>query len=189
MPSTLKDKAKDKAKDAESRVATPDLVTGARVDYEVEVALSPERMWDLVTDVSRIGEWSPETVYSAWLGAESGWRRAGGRFVARNQYTPELSAEVVCVVTESERPRVFAWAVADDDGTVEHAGSLWRYEFRPGGSPDRTLVRQTFEHGPGDTGLRVAVERDPERVEVILRDRLDRLRGNMAATIAAMTRS
>ena len=181
MPSTVND--------AERRESTADPVTGARVDYEVEVGLSPERMWDLVTDVSRIGEWSPECVYGAWLGSEPGPPRAGSRFAARNQYTPTLSIAVECVVTEAERPGVFAWVVLDDEGTVEHAGSLWRYELRPGSAPDRTLVRHSFEHGLGITGLRVAVERDPARTAEVLRGRLDQLRRNMSATIAAMARS
>jgi uncharacterized protein YndB with AHSA1/START domain len=166
-----------------------DLVTGARVDLEVEVELPPERMWDLVTDVSRIGEWSPECVYGAWLGPRCGPPEVGSRFEARNQVSPEISFEVLCVVTEAERPRVFAWVVLDDEGTVEHAGSLWRYELRPGGSPGRTLVRHSFEHGTGITGLRVGVEKDPEHADEILRGRLDELRSNMSVTIAAMARS
>ncbi|HEY3868340.1 MAG TPA: SRPBCC family protein [Actinocrinis sp.] len=179
----------DTVEDAKSPDGGTDLVTGARVEYEAEVGLPPERMWALATDVSRIGEWSPECVQGAWLGSGPGLPRVGSRFEARNQYTPTVSIEVLCEVTEAAQPGVFAWAVLDDERTVEHAGSLWRYEFRPGSAPDRTLVRHSFEHGLGITGLRVAVDQDPAHAAEILRGRLDQLRGNMSATIAAMARS
>lgn len=181
MPNTLKN--------ATRPGRATDLVTGARVDYEVEVALPPGRMWDLVTDVPRIGQWSPECVSGAWLDSEPGRPRVGDRFKGHNEPTPTISFDVLCEVTEAEQPGVFAWAVLDDERTVEHAGSLWRYEFRPGGSPDRTLVRHSFEHGPGATGLRAAVDRDPAHAAEIVRGRLDQLRRNMIATLAAMARS
>ncbi|MEV0596362.1 SRPBCC family protein [Nonomuraea cavernae] len=156
-----------------------DGVTGARAEVEIVVPRSPDEMWALVTDVSRIGEWSPECTYGAWLDSPPG-PRVGARFEGRNRFGVTLS--VTCVVTESEPPHRFAWVVLDQAG---RHGSLWSYDLAPhaGG----TLVRHAFEHGPGMTGPRAAVERDPGNVAAIVDERLAQLRANMTATIKAMT--
>ncbi|WP_371482578.1 SRPBCC family protein [Kitasatospora sp. NBC_00315] len=162
-----------------------DLVTGATTEVELTVDLPPEQLWDLVSDVTRIGEWSPECVGAHWTRREGDRPRAGDRFRARNEYRDGFVATVECVVTEADRPSVFAWVVLDDDGVVDRPGSLWRYGLRPAGGG--TTVTHTFVHGPGLTGLRVGSERSPGRADDVVTGRLAELRRNMAATLRAMT--
>lgn len=38
----------------------------------VRIAAPAGRVWDLLTDVTRIGEFSPETFEAEWLGGASG---------------------------------------------------------------------------------------------------------------------
>ena len=45
----------------------------------VHIAAPPDLVWDLVSDVTRIGEYSPETFEAEWLDGASG-PRAGVRF-------------------------------------------------------------------------------------------------------------
>lgn len=92
------------------------------------------------------------------------------------------------VVTEVERPRTFAWVMLDRDGDPERPSSRWRYELEPGDSPDRTLVRHSFVHGPGQSGLREMIQSNPEIAELILDVRLGELRKHMTETLGAMTR-
>lgn len=158
-------------------------VTGARVDVGLTVDMPRDRVWELVTDVPRIGEWSPECRSAAWLGTTAPGRLLGARFEAYNRYPEGGSAWVTCVVTQAERPHRFAWVVLDDSGDPARPGSIWRYELLPADAPGRTLVRHTFVHGPGETGLREASRHDPAS----LSNRLTRLRRNMTSTIAAMT--
>ena len=159
-----------------------DGLTGAFTEVELVVDLPVERVWALVTDVGRTGEWSPECVFAAWRPGE--FARAGARFDARNEYAGGFAATVECVVTEAVRPSVFAWAVLDDERDVERPGSLWRYELaRVGGG---TRVRQRFTHGPGVTGLRAFMEDHPGRARSALEGRLAELRVNMSATLHAM---
>lgn len=157
-------------------------VTGARTEVEVLVELGVEQVWEVVTDVSRTGEWSPECYYAAWL---DGWNgpAVGARFEARNRFPDGLMTEVVCLVTVADPLRAFEWQVAGDSTSVPFA--IWRYELEARGA--KTLIRQSFTHGPGDSGMRAGVLADPQRAEEKLQRRLDQLNRNMRITIAAMT--
>jgi hypothetical protein len=159
--------------------------TGARVDVEVTVDKDPAVMWALVTDVGRIGEWSPECIGAFWL--DGGTLRRGAWFEGRNRSSGfEWSA--TCMVTEVERPTSFEWVVLDSARDPKRPGAIWRYELVPG-LPGQTIVRHSFVHGPGDTGVTEAMESDPDRSAALLQDRLNELRENMTVTIEAMARS
>jgi uncharacterized protein YndB with AHSA1/START domain len=155
-----------------------DVVTGTQVAIALTVPIPCERMWDLITAVDRIGEWSPEAVGGTW---DDGAQRPvpGARFIARNRYADGFVSTVTCVVIEAERPSTYAWTVLDDSGLV---GSTWRYELREGGEPGSTSVQHSFTHGPGITGARVGAEADPQA----LNRRLVTLCRNMTTTIGAM---
>lgn len=101
-----------------------------------------ERVWDLVTDVTRIGEFSPETFEAEWLQGATG--PAEGKLfrghVKRNQKGPVYWS--VCKVTECETNRVFGFAVMAGGKRLNN----WRYELEPheGG----TRVTESFELEP-----------------------------------------
>jgi uncharacterized protein YndB with AHSA1/START domain len=159
-------------------------VTGLTAAAEEVVAAGPELVWDLVADVTRVGEWSPECIRAAWLGEPAG-PRAGARFTGHNRFPDGFEYEVTCVVTEADRPRAFAWVVLDDSGDPARPSSLWRYRIDPlpgGGS----RVRQRFTHGPGDSFLRAAAAKAPDQAAEIIAARREMLRANMSATLRAM---
>ena len=159
-------------------------VTGLTVAVEEVIAAPPELVWDLVADVTRVGEWSPECIQVAWL-AEPGRPQPGARFTGHNRLPNGFEYEVTCVVTEADRPRAFAWAVLDDSGDLACPSSSWRYRIDPlpgGGS----LIRQRFTQGPGASYLREAAAMAPNRAADIIEARLGRLRANMSATLRAM---
>ncbi|GII65530.1 hypothetical protein Skr01_56150 [Sphaerisporangium krabiense] len=160
-------------------------VTGARVDLEVTVDLPPDRVWELITSVSRIGDWSPECRFEGWVG-EDGPVLPGTRFEARNR-RQDMEWTVTCEVTEAERPTTFAWVVLDPKGDPDAPSSHWRYDLRPGDAPGQTVVRHGFEHGAGHSGLRDIIARDPEHASAILAGRLQELRAHMTQTLGAMT--
>ena len=159
-------------------------VTGLTATAEEMVAARPELVWDLVADVTRVGGWSPECIRVAWL-AEPGGPRPGARFTGHNRFPDGFEYEVTCMVTETDRPRVFAWVVLDDSGDPARPSSSWRYRIDPlpgGGS----TVRQRFAHGPGASYLRAAAANAPDRAAEIIAARRDELRANMRATLRAM---
>ncbi|WP_051570862.1 SRPBCC family protein [Cryptosporangium arvum] len=155
-----------------------DLVTGAEVTVALTVPGNREHLWDLVTAIERIGEWSPETNAANWCDPGTG-PVEGARFQGHNRFPSGLESTVTCVVTEAQPPSTFAWHVLDAAGDI---GSTWRYELRPTAEPGGTVVRHTFTHGPGRTGLRADAEQDPRSVD----DRLVRLCRIMTTTIVAM---
>ena len=50
----------------------------------VEIDAPPERVYALVSDITRMGEWSPECVRCEWTGGATG-PAVGARFKARNK--------------------------------------------------------------------------------------------------------
>jgi uncharacterized protein YndB with AHSA1/START domain len=160
---------------------------GATIEVEILVDKDPGEMWDLITDVGRIGEWSPECVGATWL--DGGTAQPGSRFEGRNDFGGAFRATVTCVVTEANRPAVFEWIVLDPSEAVERPGSTWRYELAAGSSPGQTRLLHRFVHGPGRTGLSRAMQESPEQAESILRDRLAELRKHMTITLEGMAAS
>jgi hypothetical protein len=161
-----------------------DELTGLAAAAEVVVAARPELVWDLVADVTRVGGWSPECVRAAWLG-EPGRPQRGARFTGHNRLSNGFEYEVTCVVTEADRPRVFAWVVLDDSGDPAHPSSSWRYlidRLPSGGS----RVRQCFTHGPGASFLREVAAKAPGVAAGIIAARRDELLANMSTTLRAM---
>lgn len=86
---------------------------------------SPDEVWALVSDVTQIGRYSPETFEAEWLGGATG-PRVGARFrghVKRNGRGPTYWSP--CTVTECEPGSVFAFAVGKPGAPL----NVWRYEL------------------------------------------------------------
>ena len=164
-----------------------DGITGMRVDVESTFDAPPERIWDLLTRVSDVPRWSPECVRTGWLGPWHG-PEVGARFTGHNRMD-SMEWDVTCQIVESERPRRFGWVVLDGTERVDVPSSTWRFELTP--LPDGgTAVRQSFEHGPGDSKLRELLRQHPEwPVDAVVAFRRQRLSENMTATLAAMAGS
>lgn len=102
----------------------------------------PRAIWDLVSDVTRIGSYSPETFEAEWTDGATG-PAVGARFrghVKRNGRGPVYWT--TCEVTESEPGRVFAFHVLTGGKPL----NTWRYEIEPG--EGTTSVTESFELAP-----------------------------------------
>jgi uncharacterized protein YndB with AHSA1/START domain len=102
----------------------------------VHMDAPPERIWELVSDVTRIGRYSPETFEAEWLDGATG-PAPGARFrghVKRNGKGPTYWT--TCTVTECEPGRAFAFGVGSPDRPL----NVWRYRLEPaaGGGTDVT---------------------------------------------------
>jgi uncharacterized protein YndB with AHSA1/START domain len=103
------------------------------------MAAPPARVWDLVSDVTRIGEFSPETFEAEWLDGATG-PRPGARFrghVRRNGRGPVYWT--TCTVTAADPGREFAFSVAGLGGST---ANTWRYSLEP--AADGTDVTESF---------------------------------------------
>jgi hypothetical protein len=113
------------------------VLKGATGTVKTEIAATPETVYDLVSDVSRMGEWSPECVAGEWLDGATG-PAVGARFRGKNRHG---------LARWSNKPRV---AVADRGKEFAFvANFLWRdmtrwtYHFEPAG--DGTQLTESFE--------------------------------------------
>lgn len=106
----------------------------------LRIEAPPERVWQLVSDVTQIGRFSPETFEAEWLEGARG-PAEGATFrghVRRNERGPVYWTR--CRVTTCEPGREFAFAVA---GARGRALNTWRYQLEPAGSG--TSVTESFE--------------------------------------------
>jgi uncharacterized protein YndB with AHSA1/START domain len=74
----------------------------------VEMAAPPERVYTLVSDITRMGEWSTECVKCAWTKGATG-PEVGARFKARNKGGRGPAWSNTPVVTAAEPGRKFAF--------------------------------------------------------------------------------
>jgi uncharacterized protein YndB with AHSA1/START domain len=102
-----------------------------------DVSAAPEVVWNLVADITRMGEWSPECYRAEW---EDGADRptAGAHFHGYNR-AGTFEWDAPCIVTECEPGRLFAFDVPRDSPTV----NSWRFEFSPNGSG--TTLTESFD--------------------------------------------
>ena len=104
----------------------------------VHIEAPPEKVWDLVSDVTKIGRYSPETFEAEWLDGADG-PAVGARFrghVKRNGKGPIYW--VTCTVMESVPGREFAFGT----GNPEKPMNVWRYQLEPSGTG--TDVTESF---------------------------------------------
>jgi uncharacterized protein YndB with AHSA1/START domain len=104
----------------------------------VHIDAPPERVWELVSDVTRIGDFSPETFEAQWLDGALG-PAVGARFrghVKRNQWGWLPAYWTTCTVVASEPGKEFAFEVAGGTNT-------WRYHLEPSGAG--TDVTESFQ--------------------------------------------
>ena len=103
----------------------------------VHVDAPPDRVYGLVTDVSRMGEWSPETTSARWVSGASG-PAVGARFRAWNRHGIARWTNRPTVVV-AEPGRAFAFSRR----TVGAGEIVWRYDVETDG--DGTRLSESYE--------------------------------------------
>jgi uncharacterized protein YndB with AHSA1/START domain len=107
---------------------------GVKGEVSTFVDAPPERVWHMVADVTRMGEWSPVCRRCEWLDAATG-PEVGARFRGHNRQGP-LMWSTVCEVTAADPGRVFEFRVIDGTFAFGFRGkemTRWRYAFEPEG--------------------------------------------------------
>jgi hypothetical protein len=104
----------------------------------ISIAASPEMLYGLITDVTRMGEWSPECYRCEWL--DGGSRPAvGARFRGYNR-RGLMRWERTAVVTVADRGREFAFATVNDRSGRQE--TRWHFLLEP--SPHGTVLTESF---------------------------------------------
>jgi len=97
-----------------------------RDSVTVHMDAPADRVWDLVSDVTKIGRFSPETFEAKWVEPATG-PAVGAKFrghVKRNGRGPKYWT--TCTVTECERGRSFYFGVGNSDTPLNVSVALAR---------------------------------------------------------------
>ncbi|MBW0103389.1 SRPBCC family protein [Pseudonocardia sp. KRD291] len=92
------------------------------------IASPPEQVWRMVSDITRMGEWSPETTGGRWRGGATG-PAAGARFVGSNRHG-RIRWSTHCRVTECEPSSRFTFVVGE-------SATAWGWILEPDGDGTR----------------------------------------------------
>jgi hypothetical protein len=138
----------------------------------IVVARSPEDLYDLVSDVTRMGEWSPICKACWWN--EGGGPSLGATFTGRNEL-PERTWEMTNEVVAADPGKEFAWV-------VQMTGTRWGYTFTPveGG----TEITESWEFPPRAAAF--LQERFGDDAPNQIANRQNLARTGMPATLAAI---
>lgn len=141
----------------------------------VIVARSPEDLYAMVSDITRMGEWSPICRACWW--DEGDGPRVGAWFTGRNEL-PERTWETRSKVVAADPGREFAFVVA---GTI----ARWGYTFTAvdGG----TEITESWEFLPG--GIALFEERFGDEAQAQIADRVEKARTGIPETLAAIKRA
>ncbi|MCZ7627967.1 MAG: SRPBCC family protein [Microthrixaceae bacterium] len=149
--------------------------TGGIVSVSREIAASPSTVWELVSDLPRMGEWSPEATGGRWKGGAS---RAfkGARFVGHNRHGWRRWSTLATVV-ECNPGKSFAFDITA--GPVKVA--RWRYDLEP--TEHGCTIAESWEDH------RSALFARTTSLLTGVTDRAGQNRRNMTATLDALARA
>jgi len=108
-------------------------ITEPTAELSIEIDSSPEAIWAVVSDVTRVPSWSPACYRCEWI--DEGRRFRGYNRLNGARWSRE------CVVTASEPGRVFAFSTLFKG----EESTRWRYSVEPGREPgDKTTLREAY---------------------------------------------
>jgi len=140
----------------------------------VVVRSTPEALYDLVSDVSRTGEWSPVCTACWWDEGATG--QAGDWFTGRNE-VPGRTWETRSQVVAADRGREFSWLVR---------GSLVRWAYTFEAVDGGTRLTESWEFLPA--GLEHFARTYGDQAPAQIEDRTRAAHDGIPASLAAIKR-
>ncbi|MEX2289247.1 MAG: SRPBCC family protein [Mycobacteriales bacterium] len=150
-------------------------MTDLRYSESIFVARPPEVVYEMISDVTRMGEWSPICRACWWDEGDGPW--VGGRFTGRNS-TPDRTWETRSEVVTAEPGREFAFVVGE-------SYVRWAYTCVP--AEGGTRLTESWEFLPA--GIDRFHERFGADAEAQIADRTEAARTGIPVTLAAIKES
>jgi len=107
------------------------------VEVSAEINAAAEKVWSLVSDLPRMGEWSPENNGGRWIDGANG-PAVGAKFRGRNAKGLRRWS-TTCVVTDATPGKRFAFEVTYGPLSI----STWEYDLSGNGSSTRVTESWT----------------------------------------------
>jgi hypothetical protein len=139
----------------------------------VTVEASAETLYDLLSDISRTGEWSPVCT-SCWWDDQAEAGQVGAWFTGHNEL-PHRTWETRSVVVAAEPGREFAWVVGG-------SWARWGFSFAP--APSGTTLTESWQFLPG--GIAMFEEKYGARATTEIADRAQQALDGIPRTLAAI---
>jgi uncharacterized protein YndB with AHSA1/START domain len=145
------------------------------VSVSADISAPADKVWSLVSDLPRMGEWSPENTGGRWLNGANG-PLVGAKFRGRNAKGLRRWS-TTCTVTDATPGKRFSFDVTYGPLTI----STWEYDFTDGVGTTRVTESWTDRR---PVWMKVA----SGPVMGVL-DRNDHNRRGMEHTLAALKRA
>lgn len=130
------------AKKGRGAAVEPSLVDYRPEEVSIRIDAAPEVVWDLISDVTRMGQWSPECRRCYWRGSKRG---VGARFIGINR-RGRVFWITSNTVEQSERGKSFAFHTTTN-------GVRWGYRLERDGRGG-TLLTEVWDVSGQNAGQR-----------------------------------
>jgi Polyketide cyclase / dehydrase and lipid transport len=156
--------------------------TGARyadkptVQVQTWIDASPQRVWELVSDIQLMPTMSRELQSIEWLDGATE-PAVGAKFVGHSKHEALGEWSTTSHVIEYEPERAFAWAVENPADPT----AVWRFRLEP--KDGGTELSEWMQMGPARSGLSFAIDRMPDKEQKIVFVRMREFEQNMAFTL------
>lgn len=141
----------------------------------VTVQVSANTLYDLVSDITRTGEWSPVCT-SCWWDDKASAGQGGAWFTGRNEI-PGRTWETRSLVVAAERGREFAWVVG---------GRFVRWGFTLTPTHNGTTLTESWEFLP--EGIAMFREKYSDEADAQIAERTQQALDGIPKTLAAIKR-
>jgi uncharacterized protein YndB with AHSA1/START domain len=143
---------------------------GDVIEVSATIAAPADTVYAAVSDITRMGEWSPECRGGRWLGGATE-ARPGARFRGTNRNGPWRWA-TTCTVLTADPGRELSWEVRSLGRPV----ALWCYRFAGDGHGGTAVVESTEDRrgavikalAPLATGVGDRAGRNKKTMEITL---------------------
>ena len=149
------------------------------VSVSLDIPVPPQRVWDVITDVTVMPRFSSELQHVEWDAGFSG-AGLGARFLGTNRHPAVGEWTTRSEIVEFEPCRVFGWAVGDPSKPA----ATWSFALSP--TDAGTRLTYTGRIGPGRSGVSMLIGREPDRAAEIVANRLEEFRAGITATLAGI---
>lgn len=159
-----------------------------RLRVSTHIAISPEQVFNLVSDLRRSAEWSPECVGGHWVSGTPG--AVGSVFAGENHRESDVVSWAPVLrgifhsemeVVEASAPRTFRWAMRDSTGRPQE--SVWGFDISP--DSDGAQMTHTFWMGRLTEGMKkIVTDMDDAELGQFLDEWGTKIKFDMAQTVA-----
>jgi len=146
-------------------------------EQSIIIGATPEAIYDLVSDITRTGEWSPVCTACWWDDADEAGQ-VGAWFTGHNEL-PERSWETRSQIAAAERGREFAWTVGGNF-------VRWGFTFDPDPDGAATKLTESWEFLP--SGIAMFQAKYGGRAETEIDERTRQAHDGIPRTLAAIKR-